>query len=156
MIRSERADILQIPPFLPTITLQSSRLYLDLIYKAPRGTKLWLLNLGFLRGDKGCFKRGGGTTTKFDPTHAPERRRLCVIGILTGHPKEGLILFETGSGKDHPQVWGAPLDDIFAQIDYNPEQELDEQIEVTGHSIKDVEMVIMGHLHVDHASSLKE
>lgn len=78
-----------------------------------------------------------------------------VISVLIEHPEEGLILFETGSGKDYPEVWGAPLNDVFAQVDYNPEQELDAQIAATGHNIKDVKMVIMGHLHLDHAGGLE-
>ena len=131
-------------------------MYLDLLNQAPTGTKLWLLHLGFLEGDEGWFKRGGGTTTASDPAHVAERRKMCVIGILIEHPSEGLILFETGSGKDYPQVWGAPLNDIFAQVDYEPVQELDKQIELTGHSIKDVKMVIMGHLHLDHAGGLEQ
>ena len=128
---------------------------IDLINKSPPGTKLWLLNLGFLEADEGWFKRAGGTTTKSNPNAVAGRRKLCVIGVLIEHPTEGLILFETGSGKDYPKVWGAPLNDIFAQVDYTPDQELDKQIESTGHSIKDVKMVIMGHLHLDHAGGLE-
>lgn len=127
----------------------------DLVNKAPPGTKLWLLNCGFLEAEEGWFKRGGGVSTKSDPKKAPERRKMVVISVLIEHPTEGLILFETGSGKDFPNVWGAPLNDIFAQVDYNEEQELDKQIELAGHSIKDVKMVIMGHLHLDHAGGLQ-
>lgn len=62
-----------------------------------------------------------------------------------------------GNGADlsHGQVWGAPLNDIFARIDYSPEHELAAQIKKTGHDIKDVKAVIMGHLHLDHAGGLE-
>jgi glyoxylase-like metal-dependent hydrolase (beta-lactamase superfamily II) len=63
-------------------------------------------------------------------------------------------LFETGAGPDYPEVWGAPLNDIFARVDYTKDQELDAQIAKTGHNIKDVKAVIMGHLHIDHAGGL--
>jgi glyoxylase-like metal-dependent hydrolase (beta-lactamase superfamily II) len=74
---------------------------------------------------------------------------------LIEHPTEGLILFETGGGKDYPEVWGAPLNDIFARVDYSEDHELDAQIKKTGHDIKDVKAVIMGHLHLDHAGGLE-
>jgi len=75
--------------------------------------------------------------------------------VLIEHPTEGLVLFETGSGKDYPEVWGPPLNDIFARVDYQPEHELDAAIAKTGHSVKDIKAVIMGHLHLDHAGGLE-
>jgi glyoxylase-like metal-dependent hydrolase (beta-lactamase superfamily II) len=78
-----------------------------------------------------------------------------MLSMLIEHPTEGLILFETASGKNYPEVWGAPINDIFAQVDYDPSQELDAAIEKTGHSINDVKMIIMGHLHLDHAGGLE-
>ena len=78
-----------------------------------------------------------------------------MVSVLIEHPTEGLILFETGAGKDYPEVWGAPLNDVFARVDYQKEQELDAQIAMTGHNIKDVKAVIMGHLHLDHAGGLE-
>ena len=63
-------------------------------------------------------------------------------------------MFETGAGPNYPEVWGAPLNDLFARVDYVEDQELDKAIEKTGHSIKDVKCVIMGHLHLDHAGGL--
>lgn len=114
-----------------------------------------LLDCGNMVGDEGWFKRGGGTTTQSNPTKISERRVLSVICALIEHPTEGLILFETGGGKDYPTAWGAPLNDIFAQHEYNSDQELDVQIAKTGHSIKDIKAVVMGHLHLDHAGGLE-
>ena len=77
-----------------------------------------------------------------------------VVGFLI-QLTEGLILFETGAGPNYPDVWGAPLNDLFARVEYTEDQELDKAIEKTGHSIKDVKCVIMGHLHLDHAGGLE-
>ncbi|KAI9694608.1 MAG: hypothetical protein M1822_000224 [Bathelium mastoideum] len=128
---------------------------LDLVNQAPQGTKIWLLHVGNLEAEEGWFKRGGGTSTLSNPNPDRERRKLMIMSVLIEHPTEGLILFETGSGKNYPEIWGAPLNDIFARVDYDESQELDAQIEKTGHSIKDVKMVIMGHLHLDHAGGLE-
>lgn len=78
-----------------------------------------------------------------------------MISVLISHPKEGLILFETGAGKDYPEVWGPQLNDVFARVDYREEHELANAIARTGHDIKDVKHVIMGHLHIDHAGGLE-
>jgi hypothetical protein len=45
-----------------------------------------------------------------------------MISILISHPTEGLILFETGGGKDYPSVWGLAINDIFARVNYTEDQ----------------------------------
>jgi glyoxylase-like metal-dependent hydrolase (beta-lactamase superfamily II) len=92
------------------------------------------------------------TASNPQPTH--DRREMVMISVLVEHPTEGLILFEVGPGQDYPSVWGPQLCDVFARIDYSPDQELDAQIAKTGHNIKDIKAVIMGHLHLDHAGGL--
>lgn len=97
----------------------------------------------------------GNTSSASNPQPTPERRELAIISILISHPVEGLLLYETGSGKDYPTVWGAPLNDVFARVAYSPSHELPAAIAATGHSIADVRGVIMGHLHLDHAGGLE-
>jgi glyoxylase-like metal-dependent hydrolase (beta-lactamase superfamily II) len=100
---------------------------------------------------------------------------MVIISVLIEHPTEGLLLFETGGGKDYPEVWGAPINDVssmtqsamrnsskyslhgqvFARVDYEADHELEAQIAKTGHNIKDIKGVIMGHLHLDHAGGLE-
>ncbi|KAK8155899.1 beta-lactamase-like protein [Phyllosticta citrichinensis] len=104
-----------------------------------------------MEADEGWFKRGAGSATKSNPTSIAYQRVLSVISALIEYPTEGLILFETGGGKEYPSAWGAPLNDIFAQDEYKSDQELDVQISKTGHSIKDIKAVVMVHLHLDHA-----
>jgi len=127
---------------------------IHLVNQAPEGTKLWLLHLGDLEADVGFFMRGAGASTKSSPDAPRLRGKGVIISALIEHPTEGLILFETGAGPDYPEVWGPPLNDLFARVNYTPDQELDKAIEKTGHNIKDVKAVIMGHLHLDHAGGL--
>ncbi|PMD48954.1 Metallo-hydrolase/oxidoreductase [Hyaloscypha variabilis F] len=112
-----------------------------------------LLNLGFLEADSGFFVRGGNASTASNLHPEPTRRKLAMISVLISHPTEGLMLFETGAGKEY--IWGEQLNDIFARVDYRPEHELENAIAKTGHSINDVKTVIMGHLHLDHAGGLE-
>ncbi|KAF1959067.1 Metallo-hydrolase/oxidoreductase [Byssothecium circinans] len=127
---------------------------LDLVNQAPEGTKLWLLHLGFLECDEGWFKRGANGSTMSDKNPTNVRRRLVMLGCLIEHPTEGLILYETGGGDNYPEAVGPQINDIFSRVDYDPANDLAAQIAQTGHSIKDVKMVILGHLHLDHAGGL--
>ncbi|KAF4417466.1 Metallo-hydrolase oxidoreductase [Fusarium acutatum] len=61
------------------------------------------------------------------------------------------LLYETGAGKDYPEVWGPQLAYIFARGEHSEDLELDAAIKKTGRDIKDVKCVIIGHLHLDHA-----
>lgn len=49
------------------------------------------------------------------------------------------------------QAWS----DAFSRVEYTKDQELPAQIAKTGHDIKDVTAVIMGHMHLDHAGGLE-
>ncbi|KAF5587801.1 metallo-hydrolase oxidoreductase [Fusarium subglutinans] len=70
-------------------------------------------------------------------------------------PEDGLLLYETGAGKDYTEVWGPQVADIFARGEYSEDLELDAAIKKIAHDIKDVKGVIMGHLHLDHAGGLE-
>ncbi|WPG97433.1 Hypothetical protein R9X50_00020800 [Acrodontium crateriforme] len=122
----------------------------------PAGTQMWVLEVGWLEADEGFVLRGGNTSLKSTETKAfvNKRRALPMYCILIKHPHEGLILWETGSGKDYPTVWGPQLADVFSRIKYDASHELDAAIEATGNRIEDVKKIIIGHLHLDHAGGL--
>lgn len=122
----------------------------------PKGTKLWLLECGWLECDEGFVTRGGNTSlssTK-DKEFVNKRRQLPVYCCLIDHPTEGVILWETGCGKDYPEVWGPQLHDVFTRVRYEEKHELKNAIEATGHKLEDVKKIIIGHLHLDHAGGL--
>jgi len=105
----------------------------------------------------GWMSRGGNSSTLSTAGESKknERRELAMISALIDHPKEGLILYELGAGKDYPEIWGAPLNDIFARVNYSEAHELPAAIAATGNDIKDIKAVILGHLHLDHAGGLE-
>ena len=115
-----------------------------------------MLEVGWLEADEGFVVRGGNTSLKSneDKPFVNKRRQLPMYCILIEHPVEGLILWETGCGKDYPTIWGPQVSDIFARVRYEPKHELDAQIEATGHKVEDIKKIIIGHLHLDHAGGL--
>ncbi|KAK5724883.1 hypothetical protein LTR17_013466 [Elasticomyces elasticus] len=114
----------------------------------PKGTKMWLLEVGWLEADEGFVVRGGNTSL------ASSKDKPPMYCVLIDHPIEGVILWETGCGKDYPEVWGPELSDVFTRVKYEPHHELDAAIEATGHKLEDVKKIIIGHLHLDHAGGL--
>ncbi len=124
----------------------------------PKGTKFHVLEVGWLEADEAFVVRGGNTSLKStaDKAFVNKRRELPCYCILVEHPHEGLILWETGCGKDYPEVWGPALSDVFARVRYDPKHELRAAIEATGNKIEDVKKIIIGHLHLDHAGGLDE
>ncbi|UZJ51973.1 hypothetical protein CBS101457_001293 [Exobasidium rhododendri] len=128
----------------------------QVLNRCPPGTKVHVLCVGYLQADAGWFLRGGNTSLMSNPDgpSKPERRDLVMYVVLIDHPVEGLVLWETGSGPNYVEVWGAPINDIFARSRYEPVHELDAAIKNVGYDIKDVKMIIVGHLHLDHAGGL--
>ncbi|OAL07515.1 Metallo-hydrolase/oxidoreductase [Phaeosphaeriaceae sp. SRC1lsM3a] len=128
---------------------------LDLINQAPEGTKMWVLHLGDLECDEGWFIRAGNASSLSTPNPVNKRRRLVMLSFLILHPTEGLILYETGGGHNYPELVGPPVQDVFSRVDYDSSMDLDAQIAKTGNKIEDVKMVVIGHLHLDHAGGLE-
>jgi glyoxylase-like metal-dependent hydrolase (beta-lactamase superfamily II) len=124
----------------------------------PKGTRIYLLELGWLECDTGYVIRGGNTSLKSTEGQAfiNERRQLPMYGVLIDHPHEGLILWETGSGENYPEECGPVNSDIFARVRYEPQHRLKAAIAATGHRIEDVKTIIIGHLHGDHAGGLDQ
>jgi glyoxylase-like metal-dependent hydrolase (beta-lactamase superfamily II) len=56
---------------------------------------------------------------------------------------------------DYPELVPPQVNDLFSRVDYTPDMNLAAQIAATGNDIKDVKMIIMGHLHLDHAGGLE-
>jgi glyoxylase-like metal-dependent hydrolase (beta-lactamase superfamily II) len=122
----------------------------------PKGTKFHVLEVGWLECDEAFIIRGANISlmSNKDKPSVHKRRQLPLYCILIEHPHEGLILWETGCGKDYPEVWGPVMSDAFARVRYEPKHELDAAIAATGNRIEDVKRIIIGHLHLDHAGGL--
>ena len=121
----------------------------------PKGTKFHMLEVGWLECD---VVRRGNVSLKSTANQAfvNKRRELPLYCVLIEYPHEGLILWETGCGKDCPEVWGPAMPDVFARIHYEPRHELRAAIEATRDKIGDVKKIIIGHLHADHAGGLDQ
>lgn len=94
------------------------------------------------------------------PAHLPPqphtRRELIMISLLLYYPGFGLILFDTGSAEDVIASWGQKAVECQPRIWSKEKNGLPEAIKATGAgTIKDVKMIVMSHLHCDHAGGLE-
>ncbi|KAI1025258.1 hypothetical protein LB504_009984 [Fusarium proliferatum] len=122
----------------------------------PKGTKLWLLDLGHLDIDAAVVFSG----TNIFPAHLPpqqhERRDLVMIAALVYHPDVGLILFDTGSCENVIASWGKESLECTPRFWDKNVHGLPEAISATGAGdISDVKAVVISHLHCDHAGGLE-
>lgn len=124
-------------------------------FKCPPGTKMYILNLGMLEADESWILRGANTSLLSDPNPVNKRRQLVLLSALIEYPDVGLILYETGCAEDIEVKWPAPVTDVFPRVEYSDAHKLPAAIKATGHDIKDVKAVIIGHLHLDHAGGLE-
>lgn len=118
------------------------------------GITVQLLDLGNLRGDADYFFRGANTGTTDDPSPQHSWLDLTIYAGLIEHPDAGLLLYEAG-GPVHPDAdWGGEFARSFPyRID--PPHRLDAAIAAAGHDIAEVQGVILGHLHPDHAAGIE-
>ena len=89
-----------------------------------------------------------------------ERMRVPVPAFLVEHPGVGLVLVDTGF---HPSVAVDPRENlgrafttVFKDFEMDPEQAVPAQLRELGRSAADVKLVVVTHLHADHASAMSE
>jgi len=86
-----------------------------------------------------------------------------IHAYLIEHPKEGLILVDTGINRyqahEHKEYYkkSRALSFVLGEDEYilPPEQELPAQIERLGYKCEDIKTIIMTHLHEDHVGGLR-
>jgi len=111
---------------------------------SPDGMKLYVFSSGWLNIEKSLL----------NSTAPPGRIRIPVGFFLIKHPK-GNVLFDTGNNDKiitDPSYWGP----MIAAIDpgRGPDVAIDVQLAKIGVKPSDVNYVVLGHMHLDHAGNL--
>ncbi|ADG06007.1 N-acyl homoserine lactonase family protein [Kyrpidia tusciae] len=113
-----------------------------------QGVKVTVVDCGPLNIDKGILMTGASGMVSV-PTS---------VWILE-HPKQGLILFDTGVNYQvsDPELaerhWGPGLREALG-CSMSRDQAIDRQLERLGYRCEDVRWVIMSHMHLDHAGGM--
>ena len=111
---------------------------------SPEGMRLYVFSSGSLTLDKSALQTG-----------APGKITVPVAFFLIKHPK-GNVLFETGNNDKiitDPTNWG-PLAEMLSPESRKPDLAIDLQLDKVGVKPSDINYVILGHMHLDHAGNV--
>jgi len=116
--------------------------------ESPQGMKLYVFSSGFLSIDKSALQAGA----------APGKIDVPVGFFLIHHPK-GNVLFDCGNNDKvitDPTYWGpnAVMLENPANHSRSPDVAVDAQLEKAGYKVSDINYVILGHMHLDHAGNV--
>lgn len=131
---------------LTTVACASLGLAWSASAEPPQGMKLYVFSSGWLNIDKSALQAGaaGG---KID---------IPVGFFLIHHPK-GNVLFDTGNNdrviKDQT-YWGPMAALLSNPNSRSPDVAIDVQLEKAGYKTSDINYVILGHMHLDHAGNV--
>ena len=86
--------------------------------------------------------------------------QIPIVAFLVEHPGAGAVLIDTGL---HPSCAIDPKQNLgrvgaraFGSLEMEPKQAVTEQLRARGIEPSSVEVVLMTHLHIDHASAMSE
>jgi N-acyl homoserine lactone hydrolase len=111
---------------------------------SPEGMRLYVFSSGWLTLDKSLLQTG-----------ATEKISVPVAFFLIKHPK-GNVLFETGNNDKviaDPTYWG-PAAGFLTPASRTPDLAIDTQLDKIGVKPADINYVILGHMHLDHAGNV--
>jgi len=114
---------------------------------SPEGMRLYAFSSGFLNIDKSALQ--GGATGKID----------VPVGFFLIHHPKGNVLFDTGNNDkvlSDPSYWGplAAMLENPANNSRSPDVAIDVQLQKAGFKTSDINYVVLGHMHLDHAGNV--
>ncbi len=123
-------------------------------FKKPTPMRLYVINTGSVHMAGNIHYNSKSPEFKSKPA---DKRFTPVLAYLVEHPKQGLILFDTGVHPSFAQTktgnFGWLLGNIV-KIRTTPGQDVLSKINTIGKSAKDISCVVLSHLHLDHPGGL--
>jgi N-acyl homoserine lactone hydrolase len=128
--------------------------------------KLFIIQTGYTKLAYGQFFGGleGWSGIKGAIKFATDKKHYILVPIycfLIEHPAQGLVLVDTGINWDqaykHKEYYTGLAGMITAEDEYllQPDDQITSQLQTLGYQCKDVEKIVLTHLHEDHIGGLK-
>ncbi len=117
-------------------------------YRGVSGLVLHVFETGTLRMREALVLRGGSLT---------QERTLPVMAYVLAHPKEGLVVFDTGLSHEHAEAAkgdATALTELAVEAETRAGQDLPSQMQSVGLSKGRVRWVILSNLRFQHAGEL--
>ena len=119
------------------------------------------INTGYILGPQELMAMTGGRLKAFRSIRSPREEwlKVPVPVFLLEHPGAGLILVDTGLhasvAVDPKQNMGGLIGRLYT-FEMEPEQTAAAQLRGIGIEARDIKLVLMTHLHMDHASAISD
>ncbi len=84
-----------------------------------------------------------------------ENRRMLITGycILVQHPTLGNVLYDCGVADDWETTWNDTMKELYSIVTFNS---FAEKLRELGLTPDDIDILIISHLHYDHAGNIKQ
>ena len=117
--------------------------------ESPQGMRLYAFSSGFLNLDKAFLQNG-----------AKHEMLMWPVGFFLIHHPKGNILFDTGNNDKvltDPTYWG-PMAAMLSDpnLSRSPDLAIDKQLEKAGFKPSDINYLVVGHMHLDHAGNISK
>ena len=119
------------------------------------------INTGYILGPQELMAMTGGRLKAFRSIRSPREEwlKVPVPVFLLEHPGAGLILVDTGLhasvAVDPKQNMGGLIGRLY-RFEMEPEQTAAAQLRARGIEARDIKLVVMTHMHMDHASAISD
>jgi N-acyl homoserine lactone hydrolase len=120
------------------------------------------INTGHILGPEEMLAMTGGRMKALRSTRSPREEwlKIPVPVFLLEHPGAGLILVDTGLhasvATDPKQNFGGVIGRLYKHVEMVPAQTAAAQLRTIGIDAADVKLVVMTHMHMDHASAISD
>lgn len=121
---------------------------------ADQRTKLYVLSMGYIENDVALNLLLHNQATVDDKNKPAQWHRVPSISLLISHPKLGWVLVDTGSHKEAMNGYWPESARRKTPLIRNDEDMLDARLAQLGLKPADIDLLILTHLHLDHAGSL--
>jgi N-acyl homoserine lactone hydrolase len=120
------------------------------------------INTGHMLGPEELMAMTGGKLKALRSVRSPREDwlKIPVPAFLLEHPGAGLIMVDTGLhasvAVDPKQNFGGVIGRLYSTVEMTPEQTAAAQLRSRGLDAGDVKLVVMTHMHMDHASAISD
>ena len=120
-----------------------------------KGLKFWIMNNGCGYNDKAWHVALPHPGTKSNPNPPAEFWRVPFLMTLIYHPDAGYILYDVGAFPGDEAGARSPIHSEYFPMEATRDCFIDRRLAELGLTVDDISMIVLSHLHWDHAHGLK-
>jgi N-acyl homoserine lactone hydrolase len=117
-------------------------------------TRLYVISNGFIENDVALNLLLHNQGTADEPNRAAQWHRVPSISLLIDHPKLGWVLVDTGSHRDAMNGRWPEIPRTHSPLVRTEADLLENRLAELGLKPADIDLLILTHLHLDHAGAL--